>query len=62
VPPDDVDVQRFESLVELAEREMTSDPSRAERYLHDARLLWRPEGSPASRRAHGEESYAVELQ
>ena len=33
--------RRFERLVELAEREMTSDPLAAERHLHDARLLWR---------------------
>ncbi len=41
VPSDDVDMQRFERLVELAERETTSDPLAAERHLHDARLLWR---------------------
>ena len=43
VPSEDVDVRRFEALVELAEQVIATDPSEADRHLDDARQLWRGE-------------------
>ena len=50
VPSEDVDVRRFETLVELAEQEIATDPSAATRHLDDARRLWR--GEPFSDLGH----------
>ena len=41
VPPDVIDVRRFESLVERAERLVEPDPSAAMRCLEEAESLWR---------------------
>ena len=46
VPPDLIDVRRFESLVERAERTVETDPSAATRCVEEAESLWR--GRPFS--------------
>ncbi len=50
LPFEDVDLRRFDTLVELAQQEIATDPSAAARHLDDARFLWR--GEPFSDLGH----------